>query len=108
MLSRQNERLSGLVILLSGLWVSYHFWAWSQNQTGIYAYFIAESLGPVFVILGAALIIFPSYRRERIQKGEDIRSLHGLALLTPRWRAVLIVALVVEIPYMYFIGFFNF
>lgn len=48
--------------------------------------------GPALVVLGLGLLLFKGYRQERLDRGEDISQLTGLALLTPRWRAVLAVA----------------
>lgn len=49
--------------------------------------------GPGFAVLGLGLVLFKGYRQERIERGEDISRLEGLALLTPRWKGVLITAL---------------
>jgi hypothetical protein len=47
-----------------------------------------------FFIIGTSLTIFPGYREERIARGEDISKLQGWALITMRWKIILVVALI--------------
>ena len=54
----------------------------------------ASVLMPVFLVIGLALIAMPGYKEERIARGEDISGVSGVELITPRWWAVLAVALV--------------
>ncbi len=44
-------------------------------------------------MLGLGLLLFPGYRTERLTRGEDLSSLSGLRLLTPRWWIMLVAAL---------------
>ena len=55
----------------------------------------ADAIFPAFAVLGAALVAIPGYRDERVARGEDISTLRGTALITPRWWSVLVVALAV-------------
>ncbi|MBZ5516123.1 MAG: hypothetical protein LAN62_15000 [Acidobacteriia bacterium] len=50
-------------------------------------------LFPAVFVLGLGIIAFPGYKEERIARGEDISRLQGWRLITPRWWAILIVAL---------------
>ncbi len=50
-------------------------------------------LMPAFIVLGLAMIAIPGYKEERLARGEDLSGLSGTQLLTPRWWAVLAVAL---------------
>jgi hypothetical protein len=48
---------------------------------------------PAVAVIGPGLILFPGYKEERIERGgEDITHLSGARLLTPRWWAILIIA----------------
>jgi len=49
--------------------------------------------GPALTVLGLGVFLFKGYRQERLDRGEDISQLTPLGLITPRWRAVLAVAL---------------
>ena len=87
-----------------GFLVSYLFRQMILSQSGEDVTFFINSLGPTFVVIGTALIMFPSYKNERIARGEDISALSGLSLLTRRWKIVLSVAIVAEFVYWYFLG----
>lgn len=50
-------------------------------------------LSPAQLVMGLALIAFPTYKNERLDRGESLEGLEGWRLLTPRWRAVVVVAL---------------
>ena len=68
-------------------------WIWHTALSEGYFYIKASVLMPAFLVLGLALIAMPGYKEERIARGEDISGLAGVELLTPRWWAVLVVAL---------------
>jgi hypothetical protein len=53
----------------------------------------AAMLGPAFTVIGLGLLLFPGYKTERIQRGEDISQLSGAALMTPRWWGILAMAM---------------
>ncbi len=84
--TRTQERLGGAFIAAGGLVVSALVWQTvSRGEPVVKLGFAA----PGFVVLGLALLLIPGYRTERLARGEDIRELQGLALLTPRWKVVL-------------------
>jgi hypothetical protein len=53
----------------------------------------AAAIFPAFAVIGLALVVMPGCREERLARGEDISQLSGQELLTPRWWAVLVLAL---------------
>jgi hypothetical protein len=81
MVLRNTERLGGTLICLISLGL--YLYNWHLINTQNYCYPKAMSIGAAMAIVGFALIIFPSYRRERIERGENIDNLEGLKLLTP-------------------------
>lgn len=85
------RRLAGLGIALGGAFVTYV----SHRQATRTGQFSSGGsvLGPAFAVLGMGLLLFKGYRQERLERGEDISGLEGVALLTPRWWGVLIVGL---------------
>jgi len=69
---------------------------------------IGGAAGPALAVLGIALVLFPGYRQERIERGEDISSLRGLDLLTSRWKAVLGIALLAGLAgFIWLSGWFR-
>jgi hypothetical protein len=58
---------------------------------------------PAFLVLGVALMLIPGYREERIARGEDVSGLKGARLITPRWWAVLALAIAASLANAYFI-----
>ena len=92
MVLRWKQQLFGLFMaLLGGIFTA---WGWYTALYKGYFYPKASMIFPCFCILGLALIFFPGYREERIARGEDLSGLSGLKLLTGRWWAILLVALV--------------
>lgn len=104
MSSRRKEQLWGLALLVFGSWAAYAYWQETFTQAGEHFTFFIQTVGPLFAVVGIALLLFPSYRLERTAKGEDINSLHGIGLLTLRWKIVIVVALIVELLYWYALG----
>ena len=86
------RRLAGAGILVLGVVAAYL----TERQASTEPTFssLGGFGGPAFAVLGLGLILFKGYRQERLERGEDISQLEGLALLTPRWKAVLGAALV--------------
>lgn len=78
---------------LAGAWGTFYSWYVATREDLFFEK--ASMLFPAFCVLGIAATIFPNYKEERIARGEDISGLQGWKLLTPRWRWVLIVALIV-------------
>jgi hypothetical protein len=91
MVSRQMERFGGLFITTIGATMSIWNWHVAINQ-GHFS-MNAALLGPAFTVIGLGLVIFPGYRTERIERGEDISQLTGAAMLTPRWWGILAIAI---------------
>ena len=95
MAALRGQRLVGLgIALLSACLIG---WNWHLALTRRFFYVKASMLFPACLVLGVGMMVFPSYRQERVARGEDISKLQGLRLITPRWWAVLVVALVLAI-----------
>ena len=88
---RTKERLGGT--LITALGAGGTVWNWQRALTEGAFSLKAAMLFPAFAVLGLGLLLFPGYRTERLARGEDISSLSGLALLTARWRFILVLAL---------------
>jgi hypothetical protein len=87
---RGTQRLGGaLMALLCGGFVA---WTWYTALTRGYYYQKAAMIFPAFLVIGLALVAIPGYREERIARGEDVSRLEGARLITPRWWAVLALA----------------
>lgn len=85
------RRLVGLGIAAGGVFMTRLAWI-QATRDGSFSNLGAMG-GPAFAAIGLGLVLFKGYRQERLERGEDISQLEGLALLTPRWKAVLGVAL---------------
>jgi hypothetical protein len=91
MVSRKMERFGGLFIATVSAILT--IWTWHSAIYENYFYLKAALIGPAFTIIGVALILFPGYRTERMERGEDLSQLSGSALITPRWWAILATSL---------------
>jgi ABC-type Fe3+-siderophore transport system permease subunit len=89
---RWKQQLGGLLIAVVGGGVT--AWTWYTALAEGHFSRKASMLFPAFFVLGLGVIIFPGYKDERTARGEDISGRQGLHLLTARWRAILVVALV--------------
>jgi len=98
MTSRSVQQFGGAIIALASGWVS--LWAWREPLTNHPLFLKGAVLFPAFTVLGLALIISPGYREERMARGEDISALRGCRLITPRWWAILVLALFVGIGHL--------
>ena len=88
-ISRTRERVVGALIGLGGVFlVGYGWWALSQ---GAQAQFITAFAGPFFAVTGLSLLVVPGFRSE--QRAGDEKGSNGGGL-TPRWRLILVTALV--------------
>ncbi len=89
---RWKQKLGGFLLMLlgGGFWA----WGWYTAISRGYFYVKASMLFPAAFFLGLGLVLFPGYKEERIARGEDISGLSGIKLLTPRWWAILIVAVI--------------
>ncbi|HET7233017.1 MAG TPA: hypothetical protein VFJ16_23610 [Longimicrobium sp.] len=92
---RGRQRLGGVFIaLLSAGFVA---WTWYTALTRGYYYRKAAWIFPAFLVIGLALVAIPGYREERIARGEDVSRLEGAQVITPRWWAVLAIAIAASI-----------
>lgn len=92
MVPRWKERMGGVVIMLLG--GGFTAWTWHTALTEGYYYQKASMIFPTFCFLGLGMILFPGYRTERLARGEDISTLSGTQLITPRWWVILVLALI--------------
>jgi hypothetical protein len=89
---RQTQQIVG--ILMAIVSAGFVAWSWYSVFYGGYFYVKAGFIFPAFFVIGLGLALFPGYREERTARGEDISQLQGLQLLTSRWWAVLVIALI--------------
>lgn len=92
MVPRRKQQLAGFFIALLG--AGFTGWTWYTAFCEGYFYRKASMIFPAFFVLGLGMILFPGYKEERIARGEDLSSMKGWKLITPRWWAILIIALV--------------
>ena len=90
---RWKQQIGGLMMLLIG--AGFTGWSWYTALCQGYFYPKASMLFPAVFVLGLGIVIFPGYKEERMARGEDISRLQGWRLITRRWWAILIVALLV-------------
>jgi len=88
---RWKQQLGGVFIALIG--IGFTLWEWQTALNAGYYYFKASIIFPSFTVIGLGLILFPGYKEERLARGEDISSLSGSQLITPRWWGILMAAL---------------
>ena len=94
--SRPVHQLGGLFIAVVGMLLTWQ--VWQVARTGKY-FMSVGAAGPAFCVMGLALIAFPDSRTERRARGESLVGLEGWALLTPRWRIVTVLGIVLTIAY---------
>jgi hypothetical protein len=88
----QNVRImAGLFLIILSL--SFIIGTWYFAITEGYFYPKAALIFPMFLFVGLGVALFPSYRDERIARGEDISNLSGLKLLTFRWWIIFVLAI---------------
>jgi membrane-bound inhibitor of C-type lysozyme len=105
MVSRQKEQIGELVIALGGVLLTWLTWTSAFNEG---SYLVkAAGFGPSAIVFGLALIIFPSYRRERVQKGEKVTPGYSFQIITPRWWAILVIALAAGLINLYVLNGLN-
>ena len=92
MMSRRKQLLGGMFMALAG--AGFTGWMWYTALYHGYFYVIASMLFPAVFVIGLGSILFSGYKEERIARGEDISRLQGLKLITPRWWAILAIALI--------------
>jgi hypothetical protein len=92
---RWKQQLGGLFLALIG--GGFTVWIWCIALTEGDYHLEASILFPAFCVTGLALVLFPGYKEERVARGEDISQLNKYELITARWWAILVVAMVVGI-----------
>ena len=96
-----KRRIGGVVMIALGLVL-----IWFTEDMAVHAGHVpvkGGALGPVAIVLGLAMELMPGYREERIARGEDMPGLTGAKLITPRWWAVVVVALIAGFGYLAFV-----
>ena len=88
---RKKEQFGGLLMATIGATLT--IWNWHVAISEGHFYVKAAMIGPAFTTLGLALVMFPGYMTERVERGEDISQLIGLQLLTPRWWGILAISI---------------
>lgn len=92
--------MGGLFIAALGAFLTWQ--VWQVAHTGKY-FLSVGTTGPAFVVMGLALIAFPDSRTERRERGESLVGLEGWALLTPRWRVVTVIGIVLTVGYFFYL-----
>jgi len=86
---RMAQAIIGALTVAMGIFLFGLFW-WIYADKGMFS-----PVGPFFaaglVVMGFGLFAFGGYREERLRRGESLEGRAGLALLTPRWWALLLL-----------------
>jgi hypothetical protein len=91
MTQREKQILVGIGIAILCGYALWHTWQTAVNE-GHFS--LRGSLTfPAGLVFGIALAIFPGYREERLERGEDISGLKGWRLITMRWWIIIVLAL---------------
>jgi membrane associated rhomboid family serine protease len=98
--SRPVQQLGGLFIAALGVFLTWQ--VWQVAHTGQY-FMSVGAAGPAFAVMGLALVAFPDSRTERRARGESLVGREGWALLTPRWRIVSVIGIVLTVGYFFFL-----
>lgn len=89
---RLKQRLGGMLIAVLGAGLA--AWTWHTARPEGQFSVKASLLAPAVFVVGLGLIVFPGYREERTARGEDLSGKQGLELITVRWWAILVAALI--------------
>lgn len=101
---RTKEIIGGIFIFIVSAGI--YFYNWHLIASAGYYYPKASLFAAAMMITGLALILTPGYRTERKARGENIENLSGIQLLTPKWWAILILALGFGLANWIYIEFF--
>lgn len=88
------------MIAVLGAYLTWQVWQVARSGK---PFMSVGSAGPAFVVMGLALVAFPDYRSERLARGERLDELDGWALLTPRWRVVTVVGMLLTVGYFFWL-----
>ena len=94
---RSKEKFVAVVFIIIGLILSFLFWRWISNQTHQVIFPIIQAVGPVIVVVGFGLLLFPSPVLERQSRGENLSDYPGRKMLTKRWWCIIVLAAIIEI-----------
>lgn len=83
--------MGGILIAIFGICGIAYVWYLAVRENLFYEG--ASFAFPGFAVVGAATACFQGYKEERLARGENLTRLQGWKLLTPRWKAVFIVAI---------------
>lgn len=101
--TRRGQQIGGLVMF--GVCLAATIWVWWTAFFQGYFYVYASLIFPAFAVVVLGLILFPDYKTERIARGEDVSEVEGIKLLTARWWAILVIALVCSFANFVFLKF---
>ena len=93
MSNRPLQLLCGLILLVVGALAALAAWA-----SPYFGNPLVREIGAglsALVVLGAALLMLPSPREERIRRGDDVWELSGMKMITARWWLVILMAMAV-------------
>ena len=90
-ISRRKQRAFGA--FMATLSLGFIIWSWNTALTRGYFYPKAVFIFTAIAVIGLALMAVPGYKEERLARGEDISEVRGYRLITPRWWAILILAI---------------
>jgi hypothetical protein len=102
MTQRTKERWGGLGLFALGVGSTAYNWYQIIHHGHFYAKM--SVYGPAFAVIGLGALLFPSYRSERLARGEDPRNLPGYRVITRRWWIILAIGLAVGFLNRYCIG----
>lgn len=88
---RWQQRLGGFLVFLACS--GFIAWGWHTAIHEGYYYPRAALMFPMLATVGAGALLFPGYKQERIDRGEDISQLSGSQLITARWWIILAIGL---------------
>lgn len=80
--------LSFFAFSIGGIW-----WTWHTARLEHTFSMKGAMVFPAGAVMGLALVFFPTYREERLARGEDLSQFSGAELITPRWWVILMLAL---------------
>ena len=95
------QQLGGLFIAALGAFITWQVWQVAHRGD---AFMSVGAAGPAFTLMGLALIAFPDYRTKRRERGESLDGLAGWALLTPCWKIITVLGMLLTLGYFFFLS----